>query len=234
MRMLILGAAFAVAAFSADEASAQLRGDTTAVAAANRLLEQAGGEAAWSRRTMDVEERGYLRNGDVADMRIVRDFESGSRLNERRTATSHFMEFVSPDGGWVERDGVRGAMSAESLAAILYGLAQEPYAIYHRLAKGGDGMRVELREEGALLAVFDRDERYLCWFRLAPNGALRGWGNFYDGRINEHFYGPIADMGDANLPRWGAASDGGFRFEYVRVRMTNDALEEPHPKRAGE
>jgi hypothetical protein len=126
---------------------------------------------------------------------------------------------VAPDGGWSERNGVRTEMPATELAAELYGLRQEPYFIYHRLATAPSELRVELRDEGASLFVFDKDERLLCWFRLAKNGTMRGWGNFYDGAINENYYGPVADMGDANLPRWGAAANGGFRFEYVRAKL---------------
>ncbi len=199
--------------------AAQPRGDAAAVAAAERLLEQAGGADAWRKGTFEVAERAFLRSGETAELRIVRDFRKMTRLIERRSPSTTFKEWVAPDGGWSERNGARAEMPASELAAELYGLKQEPYFIYHRLATAPSELRVELRDEGASLFVFDKDERLLCWFRLAQNGTMRGWGNFYDGAINEHYYGPVADMGDANLPRWGAAANGGFRFEYVRARL---------------
>lgn len=200
-------------------AAAQPRGDAAAVAAAARVLEQAGGAAAWRKGTFEATERAFLRSGETADLRIVRDFKKMTRLIERRTPSATFKEWVAPDGGWSERNGTRTEMPAAELAAELYGLKQEPYFIYHRLATAPSELRVELRDDGASLFVFDKDERLLCWFRLAQNGTMRGWGNFYDGAINEHYYGPVADMGDANLPRWGAAANGGFRFEYVRAKL---------------
>ena len=87
-------------------------------------------------------------------------------------------------------------------------------------------MRVELRASG-LLYVYDADERMLSWFLLAPNGRLLGWGCFFDGAINQHYYGPLANMGDANLPRFGIASDGRFRFEYLSARLSDTPLTEP-------
>jgi hypothetical protein len=212
---------------AASSAAAQPRGDAAAVRAAQRLLEEVGGKDVWSRRTFEVEERAHLRSGDVAELRIVRDFERRARLIERRTPSQVFREWVAPEGGWVERDGVRTPMSAAELAAELYGVRQEPYMLYHVLATSPEQLRVELREEGTSLFVFDRDERLLSWFRLTAKGSLRGWGSFFDGAINEHYYGPIVDMGDARLPRWGAAANGGFRFEYVTSRLRNYSLVEP-------
>jgi hypothetical protein len=163
---------------------------------------------------------GFLRSGDVASLRIVRDFESQSRLIERAAPTP-LVEWVSPREGWVRRNGELRRMSGEELAVEIQGLKQEPYSIYHRLAENDPALRVELRENDSVLYAYDADERVLCWFQLDGKGGLVGWGNFFDGSVNQHHYGPIADMGDVNLPRWGAASNGSFRFEYVSARMRN-------------
>lgn len=204
-----------------------VRGEAAAIAAAERLLEQAGGRAAWRNRTMTVEERGFLRSGEVAQMRISRDFRSGARVIENVTPSRTIVEWLSPDGGWDMRDGKLTPLSAQTLAIELQGLKQEPYAIYHRLASNDPALRVELRDQNAALYVYDRDERVLCWFQLDAKGGLSGWGNYYDGAINQHHYGPVADMGDVNLPKWGVAANGSFRFEYVSARVTDRALAEP-------
>lgn len=170
-----------------------------------------------------------MRSGDVAALRIERDFTQGARRLESTTPTRHSVEWVSPQGGWIEENGVRRAMAAEELAAELQGLRQEPYAIYHRFAHNDSALRVELRSNNTAIYVYDTGERLLCWFNIAGNGDLLGWGNFYDGAINQHYYGPVADMGDANLPRWGSASTGAFRFEYVSATLTNAPLQEPRP-----
>jgi hypothetical protein len=117
-------------------------------------------------------------------------------------------------------------MSAEERASELQGLRQEPYAIYHRIAVDDPGLRVELRDDGTL-RFFDATERLLCWFQRAPNGVLLGWGNVYDGAINQHWYGPTADFGDARLPRFGVSSTGSFRFEYLGATLAEGELVEP-------
>src|SRR5688572_13939960 len=214
--------AVAVSSASADG----VRGTPEAVAAAERLLEQAGGPEAWRNPVFEARERGYLASGQVSQLTIVRDLARPARRLESRTPERTIVEWISPGGGWTRRDGASKTMSAETLAAELQGLRQEPYAIYHRLAVRDPRLRVELREGGALY-FFEGDERLLCWFQLAPNGRLLGWGNFYDGAINQHWYGPVADMGDANLPRFGVASNGSFRFEYLGARLTKEPLTSP-------
>ena len=215
-----------------SSAFGQVRGEPAAIATAESILQQVGGREAWRHRTLEVLETVYLPNGETGQLRIWRDFESGSRLFERRTPTGTFREWVAPGEGWITRNGAHQPMPASELAAERYGMPQEPYAVYHRLARNDPALRFELRENGASLFVFDGEERLLCWFRLAPNGVLRGWGNFFDGRINEHYYGPLDDVGDANLPRFGAAANGTFRFEYHEGRLSNAPLTEPAPDAA--
>ena len=166
------------------------------------------------------------RAAKLAELRITRDLARPARRLESRTPDRTIIEWISPDGGWTRRDGEKLPMSAEELAAELQGLRQEPYAIYHRLARRDSRLRAELRDGGALY-FYDSDERLLCWFQLAPNGVLLGWGNVYDGAINQHWYGPVADMGDAHLPRFGVAANGSFRFEYLGATLTEGPLATP-------
>lgn len=199
-----------------DYAQAQIRGEPDAIARAERLLERAGGRDAWaSARRFHVEERAFQADGQVATLRISRDLETGNRLLERVAGDSRLVEWLATDGGWEMRDGVRRAMPPEELAMELQGLRQEPYAIYRRLARRDPALRVALRNGNALY-VYDRGERLLCWFILDGAGAVTSWANFYNGAINQHFYGPTVDMGNVNLPRWGVSATGTFRFEYVR------------------
>lgn len=204
-----------------------MRGTPEARAAAARLLEQAGGAAAWRKPVFEVRERGYPSSGQVTELTITRDLARPARRFESRTPERTIVEWISPDGGWTRRnDEKKVSMTSEQHAAELQGLRQEPYAIYHRIAVGDPRLRVELREGGDLY-FFDDDERLLCWFQLTSNGALLGWGNVYDGAINQHWYGPVADMGDAHLPRFGVASNGRFRFEYFRATLAEGTLANP-------
>lgn len=208
-----------------QQARTSVRGDSTAIAIAERLLDAVGGRRAWANRTFVVEERGYLRSGDVAQLTISRDFVTGSRILQRVTPEATFVEWLSPRGGWTMQNGVVTAMPASELAIELQGLKQEPYAIYHRLAHNDSSLRVELRDNA--LYVYESGERLLCWFNLDARRNLSGWGNFYDGSINQHWYGPLTDFGDANLPKFGAQSTGTFRFEYLSARLHDNALAEP-------
>lgn len=225
-RAWLAALSLAVAGATSPAAAEGIRGKPEAVAAAERLLEQAGGAAAWRNPVFEARERGYLSSGKVAELTIARDLARPARRLESRTPDRTIVEWISPDGGWTARDGDKQPMDAEELAAELQGLRQEPYAIYHRLARRDPRLRVELRDGGAL-HFFDGDERLLCWFQLAPNGTLLGWGNVYDGAINQHWYGPVVDMGDAHLPRFGAAANGSFRFEYLGATLTEGPLATP-------
>ncbi|MGH8251501.1 MAG: hypothetical protein ACREVI_12530 [Steroidobacteraceae bacterium] len=119
-------------------------------------------------------------------------------------------------------------MTPEALAADLQGLRQEPYSIYHRLARRDPALRVELRNESDLY-VYDRDERLLAWFQVSPNGKLLGWGNFYDGTVNQHYYGPLVEFDGVRLPKFGATANGSYRFEYLSARFADQALADPEP-----
>ena len=206
-----------------------IRGEAAAVAIAEALLERVGGRSSWRHRTLIVEERGFPRSGDTAQLRISRDFQRGVRVLENTTAGQVTTEWLSPEGGWVRRNGKVTAIGAEELVLELRGLKQEPYAIYHRIARRDPGLRVQFRTDSSTLYAYDRDESVLCWFQLDARGGLIGWGNFYNGSINQHYYGPLAEMGGATMPKWGAASNGSFRFEYVSARLVDTPLAEPSP-----
>lgn len=227
-RRLAPGLCAAVIAGIPVQLHAQVRGDAPAVAAAERLLETAGGREAWrSARTFYVEERVYLRSGEVANLRIWRDFHSGDRRLERTTPTSTFKEWLSAGEGWDSNKSLVRRMPPEELAMERRGLMQEPYAIYRRLALHDPKLRFELRDPNSLY-VFDGDEQLLCWFLLNDKGAVMSWANVYNGAINQHFYGPIVPVGDARLPKWGASATG-FRFEYVGAKFLADSVTPPKP-----
>ena len=213
---------------SPGEAGAQVRGEPAAVAAAERLLAVVGGRDAWrDARTFYVEELVYPRSGEVAALKIWRDLETGDRRLERSTPSTTFKEWLGSAEGFDSRDGQLRRMPAAELSVERRGLRQEPYAIYRRLALRDPKLRVELRDPHTLY-VFDGDEHLLCWFLLNDQGALVSWANVYNGAINQHFYGPVVDVGDANLPKWGASATG-FRFEYVVARFLAEPPSPPTP-----
>lgn len=97
--------------------AAQPRGDAAAVAAAERLLEQAGGADAWRKGTFEVAERAFLRSGETAELRIVRDFKKMTRLIERRSPSTTFKEWVR----WApaaSRGAARGRVPGRSAGTL--------------------------------------------------------------------------------------------------------------------
>jgi hypothetical protein len=219
--LLLTGACIPVAE------AAQVRGEPAAVAAAERLLQHAGGRAAWANaRTFYVEERVFLQSGEEAQLKIWRDLDTGNRRLERTWPGGRYAEWLSASGGFEVRGGAVSGYSPEDLAIELQGLRQEPYAAYRRLARRDPALRVRLGGRN-MLYVHDRDEHLLCWFVLDDKGRNISWGNFWNGSINQHYYGPTVDMGDVSLPRWGVSTTGNFRFEYVAGRMTEDTVQPP-------
>jgi hypothetical protein len=230
-RLRVLPMLFTALCWQASPAGAAgIRGEPAAVDAARQLLAQAGGAEAWRSPHFEVRERVYLSSGAVAELRIARDLSAYSRVLESVRPGKRIVEWISSDAGWVERDGKVTPMSAAELAAERQGLRQEPYAIYHRIARDDPALRVELRDDGQVF-FFDSDERLLCWFQRAPNGVLLAWGNFYDGAINQHYYGPARDFGRYRLPRFGISSSGSMRFEYTAARALDGPPAEPATER---
>lgn len=214
--------------------SAQIRGDPAAVAAAEKLLDHAGGRQAWGHaRTFYVEQRAFPRSGEIIQQKVWRDLDTGRRRIERIAPSERYTEWLSPGGGYEVRNGVKTAYSAEDLAIEIQGLKQEPYAVYRRLARRDPALRVQLRNENALY-VYDRGEHLLCWFLLDAKGAAISWGNFWNGSVNQHYYGPTADKGDVNLPAWGVSATGTYRFEYLAARMDSQDIDEASRKAEGQ
>ena len=220
--------AFLLLAGGIQPAAAQIRGEPPAVAAAEKLLAAVGGREAWAGpRTFYVEEQVFLRSGEVADLKIWRDTVRGARRLERRTPSGKFVEWLAADGGFDARNGVVRRLPPEELAIEMRGLKQEPYAIYRQIATRDPELRVELRDTNALY-FFGGDGQALCWFLLNDAGAPISWANFYNGSINQHYYGPLVDVGDANLPKWGASATG-LRFEYKAAKFLTTMVSQPAP-----
>lgn len=216
---------FALTAFAGNIGNAAPVGDETALAKVQSLLSSVGGEDHWSRRFLYVEETAYLRSGATASVQIWRDLANTTRVIEMTSLGTVYREVLAEDAGYFVRNGERTDYSAEEFAAEKSGIEQAPYFIYHRLAKGDPNLRVTYNEDARKLEVHEVGGRLLCWFLLDEMGAILSWGNIYNGSVNRHIYGPLIDFGEARLPKWGAAIDGGWRFEYTKAVLS----EVPHP-----
>jgi hypothetical protein len=202
----------------------EIRGDPDAVSRANALLEQVGGRSRWAgARSFYAKEHAYLRSGEVATVEVWRDFEMITRRFTLHSPSRRIEEVTGVSSGWEQRDGKIRVWSEAELAEETQGLVQEPYFVYHRLAKGDQALRVAL-EGTNKLNVYDAAGKLLCWFVLDDQNNPMSWGNFYKGAINQHWYGPLHRVGPVRLPKWGSAADGRWRFEYVDASLGKSEL----------
>ncbi len=202
-----------------------INGNEAAVNAASRLVENVGGKEVWEMTSLTVYEKAFLKNGNVVDLKITRDLEKATRKIESRTKTSFSVEIIEENSGCTRNNDEVNEMSGDILAMERQGLSQSPYYIYHRLAKEDSTLRVELVEDGNRLNVFQGEDQLLCWFLLDDLGQQYSWGNIYNGKINQHFYGPYIQLGQSRFPAWGSSMDGRFRFEYVMAEFKNESPE---------
>lgn len=221
------------AALPATAVQETMAGAPEALAATDRLLEQLGGREVWARaRSLHIRERVYHpRYGGPIQVDIWRDLERPAYHS--RIIGPGFERVMAWDGrtGWRVRDGRMTPMSGEEVTTEVSGWRQEPYRVYRQLARRDPDLRVALADSTRLV-VLDRDGRTLCWFLLDAKGAPLKWGNVFDGRINEHTYGPLVSFGSFRMPAWGTSADASWRFEYVEVTATDDALRVPPPPSA--
>jgi hypothetical protein len=193
---------------------------------ADRLVEGLGGREVWANaRTLYVREKAYPSSQAApVTAEIWRDLHVPAYRSiiagEGLRRETHYSEA----GGWTIRNGVRTVMTPELLAAEIADWKTEPYVIYHRLARRDPGLRLALVNDRRL-EVYDRTSgELISWFVVDVAGMLVLWGNYYEGKVSEHVYGPLVPFGRFRMPKWGAATDGSWRFEYEVVRATADSL----------
>lgn len=226
MKRLNVLVPFVLLAFVPFSVRAEIQGEPKAVAKVETLLESVGGKASWQNRYFYVEETAYLISGAVANLRIWRDLEETTRYIYAESPGRVFREIMEKDHGFSLTNGVRRDYSETEFAIEKAGREQGPYYVYHRLAKGDERLRVQYKEDKNRLDVYDGG-RLLCWFLLNGQGRILSWGNIFDGEINQHIYGPLQDFGSVRLPKWGAAINGNWRFEYTLGELSPDARERP-------
>jgi hypothetical protein len=200
--------------------------DARAVARMDAMLENVGGRQKWAAaRTLYVKEHAFLKSGEQAVVEIWRDFERLTRHLRVSSPSREYVEVISERAGWSRNNGSVTRMAAAELSEQRQGLRQEPYYVYHRLAKRDPVMTVRL-EGTDRLNVYESG-KLTCWFVLDGKDRPISWGNHFKGAVNQHWYGPLVPIGPVFLPRWGAAADGRWRFEYLDAALSTDPLELP-------
>ncbi len=211
----------------ANMAEVDSTADSTAWQAAERLVESLGGAERWAAtKILYVKEKAFpasLKHPVTAEF-----WRNMERPAYRSVITGPGLRREtqwSEDGGWVIRNGEHTEMTAEALAEEVFYWLQEPYVMYHKLAARDPALHPVLKEGNRLEVYWGDGGRLLCWFDLDASGALLRWGNFYQGEVSEHVYGPIRAVGDFKMPAWGTSTSGSWRFEYIDARSVSNMSE---------
>ena len=197
--------------------------DADAWRMADQLLESLGGREVWARtKILYVKEKAFpesLYHPVLAE--FWRNLEQPAYHsiivgNELRRET-----VWDTKGGWVNQNGTRNNISDKEIAQEVNDWAQEPYVMYHKLAIRDPLIRPVLKDD-ALQIYEANSDRLLCWFRVDAHGRLLMWGNYYQGEVSEHVYGPTKPIGEFVMPAWGTATNGSWRFEYLEVKAVDN------------
>ncbi len=202
-----------------------LRGEQAAIVAASKLLHNVGGRDVWRMQSLVVYEKAFLRSGKEVDLKITRNLARTTRKIESRTAGTLNIEVIGEMQGCTWTQGEFEEIPKEAFDIERQGLQQSPYYIYHRLAMEDPEIRVVLVEDGNRLNIFENEDRLLCWFLIDGLGQQYSWGNIFNGKVNQHFYGPYKQLGESRFPTWGTSMDGRFRFEYIMAEFSGQPLD---------
>ena len=193
---------------------------------ADRLLESLGGRQVWAEaRSLYVRERAFPASLDTpVTAEFWRDLERPAYRSLIVGESIRRETVWSEAGGYTVRDGVRSDMPADRLRSEIADWRQEPHVMYHKLARRDETLDLRLKGDDRL-EIFDRESgELLCWFVVDVSGALLRWGNYYQGEVSEHVYGPLHDFGDVRMPAWGTSTTGSWRFEYEAVQPLTEPL----------
>jgi len=183
------------------------------------MLEGLGGREVWaSARTLYVRERAFPASLDEPiTAEFWRDLEIPAYRSLIEGASIRRETRWSEKGGWVIRNGVRSELTEDDIRTNISEWRQEPYVMYHKLAIRDSSLHLKLVDDNRL-EIFDGENgKLLCWFVVDASGALLIWGNYYEGKVSEHVYGPLRDFGRVRMPAWGTSTTGSWRFEYEDV-----------------
>jgi hypothetical protein len=196
------------------------------VDAVERMIERFGGRDIWSRaRTLYVEYDGWrTRPNEPVVERTWRDLRAPIQHAEYAGRSFRTIYALSPEAGWISRDGAVEVFDAVRHAATV---ERYPYGFYTSLrafAVADPRIRVEWRDPARVVVKTD-DGRERGWWEIDGTGAPIRWGAMApDGSAVAYVYGPMRAFGTLNFPAWGASTDGWWRWNYVAVELSLEPM----------
>lgn len=203
-----------------------LRGDSSAVAAIERMLAATGGRELWAAsRTLHLEYRARIVRPRAADDVEVawRDLREPNERIEHRGEVAPRAGGFTLAGGWRTRDGVTRPMTElEHQRAVTF-WPRDFYTLFRRFAVADPDLHVIELTPGRIIVQSARQGE-IGWFEVASDGAPIRWGTLDDGVMLVYVYGPMRSFGRVRYPTWGARLDGLWRWEYTRVELDSAAI----------
>ena len=205
--------------------------DKVALERAAKLIERLGGNEIWgSAKYLYAKEKiNRLNSENEITGEFWRSYTKPAHMEKYTGVGVDFLEARDANGGYTQNKGKIEKLSEEDLAAEWKGSQQEPYQIYHRIARQDTNLIIKMAGESRL-DFYEKTGRHLCWIIIDKTNAPVSWGNIYRGRLNQHVYGPLKKFGDVFMPAWGSSIDANFRFEYLDVRLYKEELVLPAKK----
>jgi hypothetical protein len=98
------------------------------------------------------------------------------------------------------------------------------YTIYHRLAAGDDSLSVGAGENGSVVLEDTQTGVYLGGLRVSARGEPMWWNGRTAYNDETYVYGPLGDYGSLRMPRWGASTNGQWRYELLDFELDEKPL----------
>ncbi len=210
---------------AAAPAHADLQGDAAAIALADEMITAMGGHEIWaSAHWMYAEERSFSARQKLGlDYKGWRDFRTPQGKHQVESPEVSYKQSWTTNGGWRVLDGAYQEFDADRLAAEVNFWPREIYTMYHRFAAGDDGLRL-IHVEDRKFAIEDAQTGApLGSFTVSLEGGPVIWSSGDTDEDVTYVYGPLKSFGPVKMPAWGGQTSGGWRFNYVDVKLYHEA-----------
>lgn len=191
---------------------------------ADKMLKSLGGRKIWA-------EASYLFYHDrLVALELAEVVESRIWRGLERPCEHAILTGPTVDRTWAWRDtsgaGIREGeyyqFTEERMAREQAFWPLHTYTMIHRLAKDDPGLALSVKEENTLVIKDIHSGQELGQIVLDHEYAPAVWRSNSGLDNVEIVYGPVKEFGALRMPRWGAMTDGSFRFEFIEFRLSVD------------
>lgn len=205
--------------------SAEVQGEPETIKTVHAVVDRVGGRDVWANaRSLYAKLKGYPSDSPSGGIEEVwTDFDRPDVHFTFRTSNRKTTRVTRADSGWTLRDDEFSELTRERARQFAEFWARSEYVLYHRMAKGDPTLRV-VKASGDRLEFFDAESgEGIGWFQLNSENEVVKWrAPFAEDVVIEYVFGPFIDFGDIRMPKWGAQTNGNFRFENLDFKISQD------------